>query len=104
MATVTFSDGYGSNRRNVKATLTSANDVTTWLACEGPLNILVDGGTTFTIEVYRATEVDFSDDVLVDTQTEAQRAAYYDFRGSGYVMIKLTAVAGGPVVARVTRA
>lgn len=87
-----------------KVSLVAANDVSDWVRVDGPCNILCDGGTTFTVQVYRATEADKSDDVLVDTQTEADRTGFYDFRGPGYVKVILSALsAGGPVVVRITQ-
>lgn len=86
-----------------KVLLTNAADVSDWIPVNGSCNVLVSGGTTFTVEVYRATETGQADSVLVDNQTETDRTGLYDFVGPGWLLVKLTAVTGGPVTARVTQ-
>lgn len=100
MATVNFSDlARGSVR---KAVLTSVSDITDWMSVNGPCNIVVSGGSAFTVEIERALEADNSDTVIVATQDAIQRGAYYDFVGPGAIRVRLTAVTAGPVTVHVS--
>lgn len=84
-------------------TLTTADDVSDWVAVDSKINLLCAGGSAMEIEVYRCTLADKSDAVLVDTQTHEDRTGLYEFVGPGYVQLKLVSVTGGPVISRITR-
>lgn len=102
MATIDFSATTRDGIR--KVILLAANDVSDRISLNGPCNILCHGETTFTIEVYRSTEPDGSDEVLVDTQSDTDRTGYYDFAGPGFTKVKLTALTGAvPITVRITR-
>lgn len=106
MATVNWEAGYNGvftagvpSARAV--TLSAVNDVSEWTPVSGEINILVRGGTSFTIEIYRCTQNNKFDSVLVDTQDNTERVAAYRFVGDGFVQIKLTALVNGPIVVRI---
>lgn len=100
MATIDFGAMLNDSRR--KVSLVAAADLSNVIAINGPCNVLCSGLTTFTVEVYRAFDPTGSDGVLVGTQTETDRAGSYDFKGRGYLYLKLSALSGaGPIICTV---
>jgi hypothetical protein len=95
MAIVPFSAASSDTAR--KAVLTAADDTSDFLGLNGPCNIMVSGGSAFSVEVYRTFEADNSVAILVGSQDETERAAYYDFVGRGRLQVKLVSVTSGPV-------
>jgi hypothetical protein len=87
-----------------KVELSAAADTSDWIVISGPCNILIDGGSAFTLDVERATETDKSDNVVVGSHTESDRSARYDFVGEGYTRLVLNTLTAGPVTARIVGA
>lgn len=107
MATVLWSGSTEKPPPSTRSVSLAQGDDSAWLTMNGSCEIAVDGGSAFDIEIYRsytaADDAASDDNILVDTQDETERAARYDFVGSGSIRILATAVTGGPITVYVTR-
>lgn len=103
MSTVNWS---GAENPALPATRTvslDSGDDSAWTPANGSYEIAVDGGSAFTLSVYRSYNNAHDDDILCDTQDETERVARYDFTAPGFIRVAASAVTGGPVTVTFAR-
>jgi phosphopantetheinyl transferase (holo-ACP synthase) len=87
-------DLQSANFASKQAVLLANGDTTPWQLCFEEFSVFMSDNTTGTVTVELAFKNDKSDAFALDTQTETERGANYEFTGFAWVRLVRTANTG----------